>query len=150
MGAPKGHPKWGNPIKPKIFETPEDLWSSACSYFEWCDENPWIKKDFIKSGDMAGKIVDIEIQRPYTLEGMCNFLNISLQTFYNYESKEEYKTYFEIATRIRKIIYNQKFEGAAVGAFNANIIARDLGLADKQDHKVQITKKRVGFGKRGD
>ena len=26
-----------------------------------------------------------------------------------------------------------KYEGAAVGAFNANIIARDLGLTDRKD-----------------
>ena len=30
-------------------------------------------------------------------------------------------------------MYSQKFEGAASGIFNANIIARDLGLSDKQD-----------------
>ena len=42
-----------------------------------------------------------------------------------------------IITRIREAIYQQKFEGASVGAFNANIIARDLGLADKQDVKVK-------------
>ena len=30
-------------------------------------------------------------------------------------------------------MFEQKFAGAAVGLFNANIIARDLGLADKQD-----------------
>ena len=34
---------------------------------------------------------------------------------------------------IEKIIYRQKFEGAAAGLLNANIIARDLGLRDKQD-----------------
>lgn len=30
-------------------------------------------------------------------------------------------------------MYAQKFEGASVGAFNANIIARDLGLIDKKE-----------------
>lgn len=146
MGAPKGHPMWGNPVKPKKFKTPEDMWSKACDYFEWCKENPWVKKDFIKSGEFAGTIVEIETERPYTLEGFCIFANISLQTFYNYESKEDYKTYFEIATHIRNVIRNQKFEGAAVGAFNHNIIARDLGLSDKKEHDVKVNKFDVGFG----
>ena len=32
---------------------------------------------------------------------------------------------------MKEIIYNQKYSGAAAGFFNANIIARDLGLANK-------------------
>lgn len=43
----------------------------------------------------------------------------------------------QVTTRIDEIIYKQKFEGAAVGAFNANIIARDLGLADKKDVDIK-------------
>ena len=41
MPAPKGHPLWGNPIKPKKY-TPEKLWEGAIEYFKWCDENPII------------------------------------------------------------------------------------------------------------
>ena len=33
-------------------------------------------------------------------------------------------------------MFEQKFAGAAVGLFNANIIARDLGLTDKQEIKM--------------
>jgi hypothetical protein len=33
------------------------------------------------------------------------------------------------------VIYEQKFTGAAADLLNPNIIARDLGLADKQDHQ---------------
>ncbi len=50
--------------------------------------------------------------------------------------KEEYKDFFGVYTRISQIIRTQKFEGAAVGLFNANIIARDLGLADKQSSEL--------------
>ena len=35
--------------------------------------------------------------------------------------------------RSEETIETQQFEGACVGAFNANIIARKLGLADKQE-----------------
>ena len=24
-----------------LFSSPELLWSAACEYFDWCDENPW-------------------------------------------------------------------------------------------------------------
>ena len=33
-------------------------------------------------------------------------------------------------------MFEQKFAGAAVGLFNADIIARDLGLTDKQEIKM--------------
>lgn len=34
---------------------------------------------------------------------------------------------------MEETIETQQFEGACVGAFNANIIARKLGLVDKQE-----------------
>jgi hypothetical protein len=43
-------------------------------------------------------------------------------------------------------MYAQKFEGAASGAFNANIIARDLGLADKTEMKVTEEQPLFGDG----
>ena len=71
--------------------------------------------------------------RPFTLKGLCNFLEICANTFKNYEKDKEYAT---ICTRIQQIIYNQKFEGAASGFLNANIISRDLGLANKESVEV--------------
>ena len=50
---------------------------------------------------------------------------------------EESKKYSSVITRARAKCYAQKFEGAAVGAFNGNIIARDLGLADKTESEVK-------------
>jgi hypothetical protein len=47
--------------------------------------------------------------------------------------KETDKDFLVVTARIEQIIYTQKFEGAAVGIFNANIISRDLGLIDKSD-----------------
>jgi hypothetical protein len=38
---------------------------------------------------------------------------------------------------VREIIENNQFEGATVGTFNANIIARKLGLSEKQDLKSE-------------
>ena len=132
MSAPKGHKMWGNPIKPKSYE-PNEFWSEACKYFKWCDKTPWLKNEAIKSGDRAGEIVQIPTQRPYSIEGLCIYLDIHYQTFLNYESKVGYETYFDICSHIRKIIDNQHFEGGMVGAFNANIVTRKLGLADKQE-----------------
>lgn len=144
MAAPEGNQfwrlaDWGNP---KAY-TPDELWSKACEYFEWCDSNPWNKHEAIKGGDAAGSVIDIPTERPYTLHALCIFSGIVTNTFRNYEQDE---AFLSVTTRIREIIYSQKFEGAAVGAFNANIIARDLGLTDKKelDHKG-IPEQRVTY-----
>ena len=50
----------------------------------------------------------------------------------------DYKDFSQVITRIGKIIYDQKFSGAASGFFNANIIARDLGLADKKEIDADV------------
>lgn len=137
MAAPKGNQFWklvGRAWdKEKTFSGPEELWIKAIEYFQWCDENPWYKNDPVKAGDHFGETVKTPTQRPYTISGLCLFLGISQDTLLNYEKKEGYEAYFGITRAIKEIIYTQKFEGAAVGAFKENIIARDLGLVDKRE-----------------
>jgi len=68
-------------------------------------------------------------------------ISSNIETFrrpqYIRENKEDFLT---VITRIEEIIYEQKFTGSASGFFNANIIARDLGLADKKevDNKLSV------------
>ena len=137
MAAPKGNNYWqfrdkhGRDFK----YTPDTLWDEAVKYFEWMGTRVWNKKDPIKSGDMAGTLIDIPTQIPMSLESWYIFADIDRETFKNYESKEEtYKDFFAVATRIRIIIESQQFEGAVVGAFNPSIIASKLGLSNRIDH----------------
>lgn len=121
--------------------TPEQFQRAWEEYFDHCDNNPWIKNEAIKSGEMAGTLVQIPTARPYSEIGFCAYHNLNIkylaelaETLRNKEEKtddEEALSY--ILARARAKCYNQKFEGAAVGAFNANIIARVLGLTDKTE-----------------
>lgn len=43
------------------------------------------------------------------------------------------KDFSGITTQVEEIVRTQKFEGASADLLNANIIARDLGLADKHE-----------------
>ena len=136
MAAPKGNQFWKLRSKhgrDKLFESPELLWESACEYFEWCDENPFIQIDF--KGKDADK-VEIPRMRPYTWGGLEVYLEI--ESLRNYKTQEGYEDFLQVITRIEKIIYDQKFSGAASGFFNANIISRDLGLADKKEIEAKI------------
>jgi hypothetical protein len=139
MSAPIGNKfylKRSKHGRDKLFESPEMLWEAACEYYEWCDKNPWIKYEAIKSGDRAGELIPIPTQIPYTLTGLLRYLGIDENTWQRYRSEESYKDFWAVIYMCDKIIYDNKYCGAAVGAFNANIIARDLGLADKSqlDH----------------
>ena len=144
MGAPKGN-KYAEGCEtsgqPKCFSTPGEWLNAVNSYFDWCDNNPWMKNEALKSGVDAGKIIQIPTQRPYLIEGLCNYLGISLQTFYNYESKDEYKEYFEISKYARNRIVNQNLEGGYVGAFDSGLVARKLGLIDKKEVEANTTLK---------
>jgi len=123
--------------------TPESLWEEAITYFEWISQRVWNKKEAIKSGDLAGTLIDIPTSTPMSIEGFCLFADIDHKTFSNYE-KEDNIDFFPITTRIRKIIESQQFEGATVGAFNPSIIARKLGLADKQE--INLKQEQPLFG----
>jgi len=136
MGAPKGNEYWkkrGKDGRDKEYKTPQELLEQAMEYFKFCDENPWMKNEAIKGGQMAGEIINVPIQRPYTLEGFALFAGLSYQGFLNYGEKESHKDFFEVYTYIRQIVEQNQLEGAAVGCYNASIIARKLGLADKKE-----------------
>lgn len=72
-------------------------------------------------------------ERPYSIGGLCVFANISQVTFLNYSTKEGYETYFTICSHIKDIIDKQHFEGGMIGAYNANIVTRKLGLKENID-----------------
>ena len=140
MAAPKGNFYYqlrNKNGRDKIFKTPRALLKSCNEYFQWCQNNPLMETVpmKIKVSRDKEKIVLQEVpkMRAYTIQGLCNFIDIAVSTFQEYEKREGFSA---VTTRVREIIYKQKFEGAASGFLNANIIARDLGLADKQDHNV--------------
>ena len=138
MAAPKGNQYWkladqSKIGKPRNFPTPNDLWAAAQTYFEWCDDNP-IKRE-VATGTQSNPVVLVSHTRPYTYQGLFAFLGIC-----NLEYYKTLKEYSEIITHIDNCIYAQKFEGAAVGMFNANIIAKSLGLTEKQETKITSDK----------
>ena len=132
MAAPKGNQFWklADPQclgKPRLYPTPTDLWKACKPYFEWIDENPILKTSTTTSA--KGTFHNEEpLQKPYNWMGLYVFLGVC--DLDGYKEKEEYSA---IYTHIGNIIRNQKFEGATAGIFNANIIARDLGLKDSSD-----------------
>ena len=82
----------------------------------------------------------IDLMRPFTIGSLCIFLDISDQTLADYGKRDDF---IGIVERIKKIIYEQKFSGAATGLLNSNIIARDLGLKDSSETDITSKGERI-------
>ena len=138
MAAPKGNQFWKIRSRsgPKtIFGTPEKLWSQSVNYFEWCEKHPLMASEVVKFQGTA-TLTKVPKLRAMTITGLCIYLGITTETWYEY--KKTRKDLSDIITQVDNIIRTQKFEGAAAELLNPNIIARDLGLVDKQDRTNKI------------
>lgn len=138
MTAPKGNKFWlmrSKHGRDKIFKTPDDLWNAACEYFESVINNPIIAED----NKGTKNVNEVKFIRPFTIRALCLFLNVSRNYFIEFK-KTANQDFLLVIDKIEETIYNQKFEGAVVGIFKENIIARELGLKDKTetDQNVNI------------
>jgi hypothetical protein len=116
--------------KPK-FKDPESLWAACVEYFEWVEANPlWEDKLVIFQGVATHE--PVAKMRAMTIGGLCIFLDIDETSWRGWKSDRS--DLIPIITRVERIIRDQKFTGAAADLLNPNIIARDLGLADKKEH----------------
>lgn len=156
MGAPKGNQFWKKRSKhgrDKLFASPQLLWEACEQYFKWCVNNPLIELEQIKNpprpyrkkdGEWVtpSQFVELPKMLAFTIQGLCRYLDTNSRWFNEFEEalKEEGKEndpltkgFSDICTRVREIIYEQKFTGAAAGLLNPMIIARDLSLRDKSE-----------------
>lgn len=137
MAAPLGNKFWlsrSSSGRKPIFSSPEQLWESACEYFEWCSENPLYEVKAFNCGEAGIQQESLPKMRAMTIQGLCFFLDISDDTWANYSKNEDF---IGICNDIKRVIFTQKFEGASAGLLSASIIARELGLAENT--KTDIT-----------
>lgn len=118
---------------PQLYADPENLRKACLEYFEWIEQNP-LKSTKVGFSYGAAVTQEIEHPRAMTKTGLAMFLGITIDTLYDWKkTREDLKP---IIVWAEGCIWNQKFEAAGAGLLNANIISRELGLADKQIHTV--------------
>ena len=137
MAAPKGNRFWEARAtlgREKIFASPEVLWESCVEYFKWTEENP-LEEAIVYQGELSEEAKPL--MRAMTIDALCTFLDCDLKTWRNYRGANGYEAFFLVVEKVEQIIRSQKFQGAAAGLLNSNIIARDLGLKEQSetDHK---------------
>lgn len=136
MAAPKNNQFWKARSKhgrDPTFATSEILWDACCEYFQWVDDNPLMASEPVKFQGES-KLTEVPRMRAMTISGMCLFLDVSEDTWANYRKKDDF---VGVTTQAERIIYTQKFTGAAADMLNPNIIARDLGLKDLSEREVK-------------
>jgi hypothetical protein len=141
MGAPKKNEFWKMRSKHgrnPIIESAEILQESAYEYFQWCVDNPVHQNEFRGKDALP---VWIEHPRVFTKSGVALYCGMTWETIDTLRAKG--KDFSDVITHIEEIIKTQKFTYAAVNMFNANIIARDLGIKDNKEIEIKDTRKEV-------
>lgn len=142
------HPLTGNQFwkirtihgRARLFSDAILLLEEAYKYFDWCDNNPWYKVELIKYQGSANQ-ENLPLYRPYTMDGLTRYLGVSGAYFRTAKKELTEKIEKDKATTaevelletietIEQIVRTQQIEGAAVGVFSANLVARINNLSD--------------------
>lgn len=134
MAAPIGNQFWRNRTKhgrERLWAEPNILWEAACEYFEWCENNP-ITEDTINFYQGLPNHEELKHRRVKTIGGLGIYLGIGKTTWDLWkEQRKDDQDFMGVISMVEDVIKEDKLTGAIAGVYNANIISRDLGLADK-------------------
>ena len=139
MAAPKNNQFWkerGKHGRDRIIQDSKALEEDANEYFQKCIDNPIIEIDYRGKDATPVEIYKPKVFQKDELAIFCGLSEWRLIDNLKYVSED----FSQVVTRIENIIKTQKFQYAAVNIFNSNIIARDLGLADKKDIAIDKPK----------
>lgn len=124
-------------ITAKIVEDPEILYKACLEYFQWAKENP-IMEDRVNFAFGIATHEAVEHPRAMTVQGLSMFLGISAKTWYEWrKNREDLQTVIEWA---ESAIFEQKLAAAAAGLLDGRLLAREMGLADKQIQEMAVPK----------
>lgn len=111
----------------KVYLTADDFLADCVKYFEWATQTPIMtEKATVASGDVIR--YDEKKLRVFTKKGLALHLGITTSKLASLMQQ-----FPEVGEIIEQVIYVQKFENAAVGVLNSTMMAKDLGIAEKQE-----------------
>ena len=119
----------------KNIKTPDDLWLLFTEYRDNLKDIE-VPISHVKLGSTI-----LSYREPMTMEGFYTFCYNKDLTVHHYIDNPEnaYDDYRGIVTRIKNEIYSNNFNRAAVGLYKEALIAKQLGLAEKQEIKHQAS-----------
>lgn len=123
--------------RPRLIESPEQLLEHVLSYFRWLENNPHHSAQ-VSSYQGDAHIVDVPRKRVATIRGLCLHIGCSYDVWLDWRgarpgSKNQRPDLQPVMHWAETAIYEDKYNGAASGLLNANLIMRDLGLAERSE-----------------
>jgi len=117
-------------MKSKYLKEPEDLYELFNAYIEATKGR--VRR--IPKATNKGVVYE-EHTPPLTIDGFKTFCNRAGSDInrYFYNVGGEYSAYVSTVTRIKEEIRQDQIEGALIGQYNNNIVARLNGLTEKTD-----------------
>lgn len=127
-----------------ISTTPQQLWDKACEYFKWNDTNPLKSKRILTSGKEAGKKIEYEYNRPYSVKAFCLHAGISERYIKDItDSHAKDSEWYVVIENIMMIIYTQNLEGGIVDLYNPILISKILNLDKEQGDSTSVVKVQI-------
>lgn len=120
-GRPRIHTEW----------TAELLAERALAYFNKCDSRT-------KTVATRDGLVDVSEPAPYTVEGLCCYLNITVQTFRNWRKGEDASELAQKARMLHQKITENRVSGALEGTQNASFARFMLTNNNPDEYREKV------------
>ena len=129
----------GRPLK----MTPTEMLEKFGEYIDWAKAHPITLGSTEESsnarGDTYGKETRNDIPRRLSIEGFLVHIGCSECWWRQLDECKQAEEFSRVKDYIRAYCENYQKEMASAGIFNANILARLLGLAEKTENKNENT-----------
>ena len=137
------------PVGRPLSYTPRGLAEKFAEYIEWAKEHPIVIGE-TERGIKSGKGTDAtKIQhkpRLISIEGFLVYLGKRKSWWQELENGKHGPEFLYLKQLIREYCESYQKEMASAGIFNANIISRLLGLAEKQEIEASVQGVTVNVG----
>jgi len=129
----------GRPLKYQ----PAELLEKFQEYVDWAKANPisvgHTERNYAKDGGIYGKELEERKPRLVSISGFLVHLGLERSWWDNLGTGKRGEEFLRVKSFIRDYCENFQKEMATNDIFNANIISRLLGLADKKEVKADLT-----------
>lgn len=137
------YPPVQNPLKKSgrpLHYTPDQLAEKFAEFVEWCKEHPIetgrTENTTTPEGKQYGKNVQAATPRLVSVGGFLVFICETDAWWSQLDKRKDGEGFVRVKAYIREYCENYQKEMASANIFNANIISRLLGLADKKEVAV--------------
>jgi hypothetical protein len=121
--------------RPPRFREPDEMLKAFEIYMEWCEKNWYFRHELHKVGDYVGTITPVPLtKRPFSILGFCCAIGVG-EPWYrrfraDHQDDKEFSAVFEYVESVCKM---DQLDGAMVGSYKENLVARLHGLHDRID-----------------